>query len=118
MYASDSFHNRFAVRGTHVKAKEIEAITEGADVCLDPEPDNPYDPKAIKVLAKPLKGIELVHIGYVPRELCDSISHLLSPDGPGIWNTHVSSISQDEDGTRVFVSFEAGEFIGRQAKLS
>lgn len=39
---------------------------------LIPEPNNPYDPNAIAVIASGEK------IGYVPRELCKTVSELIS----------------------------------------
>lgn len=38
---------------------------------LVPEPDNPHDPNAIKVM------LEGVHVGYVPRDLCLAVAEKL-----------------------------------------
>lgn len=108
-----TYHNRFAVRGTHYRAEAIAQIQTGADVCFEPEPTNPHDPKAIRVLV-PMPGGPL-HIGYVPRELCDTIHRLLEPNGPGIWNSRVLHI--ETTGPLVYVAFESGIPTGRQGSV-
>ena len=42
------------------------------NVTLQPEPDNKYDPNAIKIL------VEGIHIGYVPKEKCASVKKILA----------------------------------------
>lgn len=109
-----AFVNRFAARGTHFVAHNLRLVQAGDDVCLDPEPTNAHDPRAIKVCVQ--RGNTLLPIGYVPRELCESIHHLL--DSNAIWNTKIHSIG-DEDGgsTLVLISFESTGLIGRQASV-
>ena len=53
----------FSVAGTTFRAAEVEAVyNEGVrDAVLVPEPTNPVDPNAVKVL------VNGRHVGYVPR---------------------------------------------------
>lgn len=51
----------------------FEADISGSyEITFEPEPDNPYDPKAIKVIHS-----EIGHIGYVPREFTDQVHSVL-----------------------------------------
>lgn len=109
--------NRFAVRGTHFRAENITHVQAGADVCLEPEPENEYDPRAVRVMAAQANGVDLLHIGYVPRELCAQVHRLLERDGAGIWNTKVQSVTYDDGQPVVYVSFESSELLARQGSV-
>ena len=52
----------------------LPILPEGTPLILDPEPDNPYDADAIKVLVdmtghkySPVPNGPIVHLGYIPR---------------------------------------------------
>lgn len=45
------------------------------EISLEPEPENPYDPNAVKVIHE-----EIGHIGYVPREYTDRVKTALRND--------------------------------------
>lgn len=49
---------------------------------LQPEPDNDYDPKAIKVIGydKTTQNIQEHHIGYIPREQAQALSRMSSSE--------------------------------------
>lgn len=57
--------------------KEVyEADIDGCDeISFVPEPDNPYDPNAIKVIHD-----EIGHIGYVPADMAKRVSDIISSD--------------------------------------
>lgn len=114
MFEMPAFTNRFAVRGTHFARENIALVVAGDDVCLDPEPDNPHDPRAIRVCV--LRGNTLLHVGYVPRENCEQLHGLLSQSA--VWNTKIHSVTNDDSGLMVLVSFESTGLLGRQASVS
>lgn len=49
-----------------------ECLKESGFISLRPEPDNKYDPNAIKVL------INGKHVGYVARDYCSQVSEILN----------------------------------------
>lgn len=51
---------------------KYEIATESAQ--LIPEPDNEYDPNAIKVI------VDGIHVGYVPKDETDAVSKVLEKD--------------------------------------
>jgi len=55
-------------------------ISGDYEVTFEPEPDNPYDPKAIKV-----KHEDIGHIGYVPRDYTSRVFKALSQDYKVEW---------------------------------
>jgi HIRAN domain-containing protein len=64
------------VAGAHYReeALQSDAFAPGSRLALVPEPDNQYDPQAIKVL----DARETEHVGYVPAELCADLHELLA----------------------------------------
>jgi hypothetical protein len=56
--------NQFSFRVAGISHRQSEAASArvGDPVVLAPEPDNPFDPNAIRVL------VQGSHVGYVPRE--------------------------------------------------
>lgn len=51
----------------------ILATLNGDEPCrLEPEPDNPYDKNAIKVLVATADGVQ--HVGYVPKGIAYAVS--------------------------------------------
>ena len=51
------------------------ALSIGDEVFLEPEPENPYDPMAVKVIASD------EHIGYIARTNNYEVSDWLNDDG-------------------------------------
>lgn len=105
--------NRFAVRGTHFVGDNLSGVQAGDDVCLDPEPTNAHDPRAIRVCVP--RGNALLPIGYVPRELCEGVHRLLETNS--IWNTKIHSITIEDSGALVLVTFDSTGLIGRQGSV-
>lgn len=55
------------------------ATLQGNEPCrLEPEPTNPYDPNAIKVVV--VTAIGPRHVGYVPRELAAQLAPRLEEE--------------------------------------
>lgn len=53
--------------------QEKIARLQGHEPCrIEPEPDNPYDPNALKVMIASAEGPQ--HVGYVPRQLAAEIA--------------------------------------------
>lgn len=50
----------------------IDALSESSELEIRPEPDNQYDPNAVKILT------EDVHIGYIPRHLASKVLDLIN----------------------------------------
>lgn len=63
--AGVTFGGRQKILQRLLKGKDMQDIM----VFLDPEPENQYDPNAIKVLAVPSRE----QIGYIPREACEDM---------------------------------------------
>jgi hypothetical protein len=69
----------FMVAG--VRFRNLEASPEpDATLVLTPEPDNKYDPYAVKVSIV-LKN-KLTHIGYIPKHLSRIVAVLISKNVP------------------------------------
>lgn len=80
----------FYVAGTkfHQYPRVKPFIREGDEVLLIPDPENQYDPNAVKVLYP--RGDEIIMLGHVPmkKDLSRKISGLINasisdPDWPG-----------------------------------
>lgn len=52
--------------------EHLDRLTDGVELSLEAEPTNRYDPNAVKVLH------DGVHLGYVPRELAESVGKSLA----------------------------------------
>lgn len=50
-----------SVAGTTFRHEAVKAVKHHSKVKFEPEPDNPHDPNALKVL------VDGEHVGYVPR---------------------------------------------------
>jgi len=68
----------FSVAGTSSHQDELQkdAFAPGSSLSLLPEPDNVYDPKAIKICSPDLS----TQVGYVPGELAPKIGTALKRD--------------------------------------
>jgi hypothetical protein len=77
----DPSARNFKIAGAHYReeALQSDAFAPGSRLTLVPEPDNPHDPQAIRVLGA--TGTE--HVGYVPAELCADL-HVLLGAGPDL----------------------------------
>lgn len=57
----------FPIRGAYYRGQEvldlIDTFEENTELTLEREPENEYDPFAIKIL------YEGIHLGYVPKEM-------------------------------------------------
>ena len=67
--AGTTFHQLPEGQYLHVKSKyDFEGIAcADADAILMPEPDNKFDPEAVKVVV-PLDNGQPFHIGYLPKD--------------------------------------------------
>lgn len=78
-----SGETNFTCVGNHFRETEekvaFHALEEGDMVILVPEPENPYDDKAIKIVQISEEGAA-IHLGYVPRteneELAEKVESL------------------------------------------
>ncbi len=70
---SDAKHEAFiaGVKFRPGAEGRLQSLADGALLTLDPEPDNQYDPDAVRVLH------EGFHLGYVPRELSAEVATLI-----------------------------------------
>jgi hypothetical protein len=77
------------VAGTnhHIDAAIAFAHTEGQYLTLEPDPTNPHDPKAVKVLGwTQQRGFpESYFVGYVPKDLADVLPPEYQPRIKNIW---------------------------------
>jgi hypothetical protein len=66
----------FFVHGLRHRGPEAEEearrLQPGDPVALEPEPENPEDPRAMRVRTV----VRNVHLGFVPRYLCDDVHYL------------------------------------------
>ncbi|MBU5342294.1 HIRAN domain-containing protein [Caldifermentibacillus hisashii] len=77
----------------YMEQSEFEGQTISNVIRFEPEPDNPYDPNAIKVFMKDVNGIEH-HVGYIRREDTQEIKEQM----------------QREDFKYIAVSFTGGKY--------
>jgi hypothetical protein len=80
----DSGHNyksAFFVHGLRHRGPEAEQaagrLAPGDPLVLQPDPHNPHDPKALRVLTT----VTGIHLGFVPRYLCDDVHALQAASG-------------------------------------
>jgi hypothetical protein len=61
----------------------IKSLSEGDELILDPEPDNKYDPNAVRVMYDYEVGDEATreHLGYVPKKFSAEIAAIIEVDG-------------------------------------
>ena len=52
-----------------------DSIVEGSEIRLEPEPDNPHDPDAIKVMT-----MSSLQIGYLSREVAPTVKSAIDHD--------------------------------------
>ena len=93
--------NNFRLAGSLV----LSVLPEGQPLLLDPEPENPHDPDAIRVCVD-MTGSEyskadegpVIHLGYIPRSRG-------STDSYGFGNKEVLSIMQGGPDWNAFLTF-------------
>lgn len=119
--------NTMWVRGVSFRPDQVGKIDSGDEVLFKPEPDNEYDPNAVKVLV--IQGSNLIHVGYVPKELTQYIRPLAKEmeefrknpwkSKGGYWNSRITEIvyEPDEENFGVQIAFESDVFIPDQEKL-
>ncbi len=70
---ADRYESTFFVHGLRHRGGEAEEearrLAPGDPLVLKPEPENPHDPLALRVLTT-LRG---THLGFVPRYLCEDV---------------------------------------------
>jgi len=107
--------NTFAVRGVTKEPfrSRIKLLRSGMPVSLEPEPHNPHDPNAIKVIAR--TGDDAIQIGYVPREVNVVIGEIISGASQH-WSAHISELMKLDSGDAVgvLVMFCCNEALPRQ----
>lgn len=102
--------NYFYVRGVSFRQEEVDKCEASDAVLLEPEPDNKFDPNAIKVVLCKAEGH--FHIGYVPRELTE----YLREDPPFCPKIYYKGPTPD-GGTVVQVSYLSDLPLPRQSKV-
>src|SRR6266545_1711498 len=74
--SADRYESTFFVHGLRHRGVEAEQearrLAPGDPLVLKPEPENPHDPLALRVLTT-LRG---THLGFVPRYLCEDVHSL------------------------------------------
>ena len=94
------------------------SVSVGMPVSFVPEPDNEFDPNAIKVMVHrgggpptTLEGAE--HVGYVPRELCVVFKEMLDRDA--CWGPRVYRVwnKRGQEGQGVCVVFHSDILLPR-----
>ena len=75
----------FFVAGVQFRPSSVKTViaglTKGQYLYLEPEPDNKFDPNAVKIICSGLKeGDEDVFLGYVPKKFSSEISAALEID--------------------------------------
>ena len=70
------YESAFFVHGLRHRGPEAEEgarrLQPGDEVTLEPEPENPADPRALRVSAL----VNGTHLGFVPRYLCEDVHRL------------------------------------------
>ncbi|TFD92555.1 hypothetical protein E2605_18515 [Dysgonomonas capnocytophagoides] len=70
------------VQGIFGRSKDAQAragtLKLGEEVTLRPEPNNSYDPYAVKVLSNRM------HIGYIPKKIAETVAECIN-SGPGYY---------------------------------
>lgn len=76
------YESAFFVHGLRHRGAEAEGavrrLAAGDALVLQPEPENPHDPRALRVLTT-VRG---THLGFVPRYLCADVHGLQDATGP------------------------------------
>ena len=67
---------------------------------LVPEPDNEYDPEAIKIVAE-----DRHHLGYIPSEHTDFVRSMTGGEFPYRCEAHIYESEDEEDGYRYYYGF-------------
>jgi hypothetical protein len=79
--AENRYESAFFVHGLRHRAPEAEEearrLAPGDPLVIRPEPENPHDPRALRVLTT-LGG---THLGFVPRYLCEDLHRLQDMEG-------------------------------------
>ena len=78
----------FFVAGTSFRQEDVRRFTGGEEITFIPEPDNPYDPHAVKVMGHlnslEQSSVESIQLGYVPRQITLQLKRsILTPSFKG-----------------------------------
>jgi hypothetical protein len=70
---------KFYIAGVqhHDLHKVLADLEEGDELILTPEPDNKYDPNAVKIECELSPDADLVMVGYVPKKFSAEVSAAL-----------------------------------------
>lgn len=90
----------FKIAGVQFKKKQVEdailhGIAEGEDLTLICEPENPYDPTAVRI------EWQGYHIGYVPKKEGEELKRLMHGECEG-YKAKLSIFNPDTDLWRMF----------------
>ena len=92
--AASRYETAFFVHGLRHRGPEAEEearrLAPGDPLVLRADPQNPHDPKALRILTT-LRG---VHLGFVPRYLCEDIHSLHEASGAAATSVQVRRINQ------------------------
>lgn len=80
--------------------KNIASYVGRLEVALVPEPDNEFDPNAIKIVAE-----DRHHLGYIPSDQTDLVRSLTANEFPYRCTAIIEACEDEDDGHKFFVGF-------------
>ena len=80
--------------------KGIDRYVGRVDCVLVPEPQNEYDPNAIKIVAE-----DQHHLGYIPTDMTDFVREMASEKFPLKCVAVINEAEDEDDGHRFFYGF-------------
>ena len=80
--------------------KGIDAYIGRLDVALVPEPENEFDPNAIKIVAE-----DRHHLGYIPSDQTDLVRSMTANEFPYRCTAIIEQCEDEDDGHKFFVGF-------------
>jgi hypothetical protein len=109
--------HRIYVRGVSFRTEQVARVKVGDLAQFSPEPTNEHDPNAVRVLT--FSGGDWQHVGYVPKELAETVRSLL--DEGEVWNPYVAEVRpanvETGKGASVKVVFKSNHDMARQSAL-
>jgi hypothetical protein len=80
-----SMNRTFYIAGVQFRPKEdinknMKCIEVGDILELIPEPENKFDPNAVKICYEDLENPDIIHLGYVPKKFSAEVAALLEAD--------------------------------------
>lgn len=80
--------------------KNIASYVGRLDVALVPEPENEFDPNAIKIIAE-----DRHHLGYIPSDQTDLVRSMTANEFPYRCTAIIEQCEDEYDGHKFFVGF-------------